>query len=313
RLLADDVTEERLACLMAEQGGRMCIASDEDTILQNVAGRYASGRSSFNVFLKGYSGTEPITYDRKKDSQYFTVRRPRLSVVITVQPSVIEGLAKDRTMKEKGLLGRFLYSIPPSMVGDRATDTLGVPPELGEAYRQLVRSLSSLPAPGEDEDIPRLRLSAEAREMHTKLQQWIEPRLRPRSGDLFEITSWANKFCGNVARIAGVLHCVEHRAACLSLEVSGDTMFNAIRIGMYLLEHAKGAFGAMGRTDAEADAAMLEAWLRSNCAGTSFTRRVVYKSGPHPLRDAKKLGAALEFLVETGVLKAAGSGWQLAG
>ncbi|MFI5301744.1 MAG: DUF3987 domain-containing protein, partial [Polyangiales bacterium] len=96
RLLVDDCTVERLASLMAEQHGRLCVASDEASIMSIVAGRYAKdGKASFEVLLKGYSGTE-IRIDRQsKDRPPVYVRRPRLTVCLAVQPSVIAGMSRD--------------------------------------------------------------------------------------------------------------------------------------------------------------------------------------------------------------------------
>ena len=50
RLLADDVTPEALASLMAENGGRMGLISDEGGIFDVIAGRYSSGKANLGVF-----------------------------------------------------------------------------------------------------------------------------------------------------------------------------------------------------------------------------------------------------------------------
>ena len=55
RLLADDVTPEATASLLADHGGRIAIISAEGGIFDTIAGRYAK-TVNLDVFLKGHSG-----------------------------------------------------------------------------------------------------------------------------------------------------------------------------------------------------------------------------------------------------------------
>src|SRR6185369_1579871 len=52
QLIADDVTSETAATLLAEQGGRLAVLSPEGGIFATLAGRY-SGTPNLEVFLKG--------------------------------------------------------------------------------------------------------------------------------------------------------------------------------------------------------------------------------------------------------------------
>lgn len=51
RLIADDVTTEAAASLLAEQGGRLAVLSAEGGIFSTLAGRYSGGVASLEVFL----------------------------------------------------------------------------------------------------------------------------------------------------------------------------------------------------------------------------------------------------------------------
>ncbi|GAA4550260.1 DUF3987 domain-containing protein [Pseudonocardia xishanensis] len=64
RLIADDVTTEAAASLLAEQNGRLAVLSAEGGIFSTLAGRYSSGVPSLEVFLKGHSG-DLLRVDRK--------------------------------------------------------------------------------------------------------------------------------------------------------------------------------------------------------------------------------------------------------
>jgi hypothetical protein len=56
RLLADDATPEAVAGLLADQKGRLAIASTEGGIFDIVGGRYSDSTPNLDVYLKGYSG-----------------------------------------------------------------------------------------------------------------------------------------------------------------------------------------------------------------------------------------------------------------
>ena len=122
----DDVTPEKLANLLARQGGRMLLASAEGTAFEIAKGRY-SETANFDVFLKGHSGdplrTNRITWRGER------VDRSALSCALAVQPDVIRGLAEQTSMKGHGFLARWFYSIPRSRVGARCI----APPAIGGA------------------------------------------------------------------------------------------------------------------------------------------------------------------------------------
>ena len=64
RLLADNVTPEAAASLLAEQGGRLAVLSAEGGIFDILAGRYSGGMPDLDVWLKGHAG-DPLRVDRK--------------------------------------------------------------------------------------------------------------------------------------------------------------------------------------------------------------------------------------------------------
>lgn len=56
RLIADDVTPEAAASLLAEQGGRLAIISAEGGVFDIIAGRYTNNVPNMDLWLKGHSG-----------------------------------------------------------------------------------------------------------------------------------------------------------------------------------------------------------------------------------------------------------------
>ena len=78
-----------------------------------MAGRYDKG-TNLDVYLKGHAG-EPITVDRigRKSNH---IPGPRLSMMLAIQPQVLNGLMDNPTFRGRGLCGRFLYGDAESLI-----------------------------------------------------------------------------------------------------------------------------------------------------------------------------------------------------
>jgi hypothetical protein len=257
RLLADDVTPEATASLLAEQGGRLAIVSAEGGVFDTLAGRYSNGIPSLDVFLKGHAG-DPLRVDRKgRDPEH--VARPALTLALMVQPAVLEAIARHDVFRGRGLLARFLYAIPPSRVGRRTVGAPSVPEDVSTAYHELVRGLALNLADWTDPAI--LRLTPDAGQAVLDLERRVEPTLGP-DGELRHMADWGSKFVGATVRIAGLLHLAEHPDDGFRRAVGVGTVRNAIRVGDFFLEHAVAAFDAMRTDPAKADAHVLLDVLR---------------------------------------------------
>ena len=143
RLLADDATPEALASLMAAQGGRVAVLSDEGGVFDLMAGRYSNG-PNLDLYLKGWSGT-PHRVDRKGRPAEF-IAHPALTMALAVQPDVLRSIASQPGFRGRGLIARFLYAVPQSPLGHRLIDPPAVPDDDQAAYADnlaaLVRSLA---------------------------------------------------------------------------------------------------------------------------------------------------------------------------
>jgi hypothetical protein len=117
RLIADDVTTEAAASLLAEQGGRLAVLSAEGGIFSTLAGRYSGGVPSLEVFLKGHAG-DLLRVDRKgRPAEH--VASPALTLGLALQPEVLTDIARMPGFRGRGLLARILYSVPENTVGRR--------------------------------------------------------------------------------------------------------------------------------------------------------------------------------------------------
>lgn len=263
QVFCDDVTPEKLGELIARQGGRMLQASPEGTAFEIAKGRY-SEKANFDVYLKGHAG-DPLRADRvsrpgdKAD-------QPALSVALAVQPDVIHGLADQATMRGRGFLARFLYSMPTSRVGARR---IAPPPVLGSVSRQFhecMLTLWRLPGATDDSGRPAphlLRFSPDADAAMRTFETWLEPLLAEGQA-LSYLAGWANKLAGAIARIAAILHVAEAIGNNVPWQrpVSVATVAAAIRLGRdYLLPHAQAAFGVMAADGRTEDARRVLLWV----------------------------------------------------
>ena len=251
RLVASDVTTEKLAVLMAENNGRIAILSPEGDIFKLMAGRYSkSGTANFDNYKKAWTGGEPIRDDRMSRKGTH-VKKPALTQGLTVQPVVLEDLKEKKAFKGEGILGRILFSIPESPVGSRKVGN--EVPELSEiAVMRYKKGLSVLlnTRPKDENDSGEwephiIKLSPEALKIRNDFEREIESKLGPE-GELHAIADWGSKLVGNITRVAGLLHIAgqvdaqEGQAArdIWSKPINPEVMKNAVKLGQSLIEHA---------------------------------------------------------------------------
>lgn len=273
QLVADDVTPERAASILCDQGGRLAVLSAEGGIFQILAGRY-SGAPNFDLFLKGHAG-DLLRVDRRDRMEH--VESAILTLGLAVQPDVIREIATGPGFRGKGLLGRFLYSLPESNIGSRNVDPDPVPEDVAANYEErLMRMVVHL---FDWTDPIRLQLSPEADELRLDYARRLEPRLHPRTGDLGHMSDWAGKSVGAIVRIAALLHLADNPTDGYRLPVAGDTMAAAIRIGEYFTRHAEAAFDHMGADPEVERARLLLDWLKRKQA-SRFTVREAFSGLP---------------------------------
>lgn len=305
RLVCDDVTPERLSTLLALHGGRMAVFSAEGDLFSILGGRYAANRGpSFAVFLKGHSG-DTLRVDRGgRPPEY--VERPALSVGLTVQPGVIRGLAATPEFRKQGLLARFLYSWPESLLGRRDTDPESIRATVRMGYESMMESLLNIPFSVGQNGRPEpryLTLSHEAREMVIDFLGWIEPQLGPE-GALAHLSDWAGKLAGAAVRIAGNLHLATyaHQEALRQTPINETTMLNARTIAECYLAHARKVFSEMGADAATEDARKVLAWaLRTD--RERFTQTEAHQALRSTFPRADDVPPALTLLEKHGYLR----------
>jgi hypothetical protein len=273
RLVADDITPEAAASLLAEQDGRLAVLSAEGGIFSTLAGRYSGGVPSIEVFLKGHSG-DLLRVDRKGRPPEH-IRQPALTLGLVVQPEVLRAIAAMPGFRGRGLLARILYSLPPNLVGRRKVGAPAVPEDVQDAYVRNIRTLVMTFAEWADPAV--LMLTPEAAAVLLAAEERLEPRLAPDTGDLAGIVDWASKQIGATVRIAGLLHLAEHYADGWGKPISEDTTRAALRMADYFTAHALAAFDHMGVDPVLEAARELYVWLE-RFRPEKFTKRELFSA-----------------------------------
>jgi hypothetical protein len=300
-LWTSDATPERLGTPLGDNEERMAWLSSEGGVFDILAGRYSGGIPNLDLLLKAHSGdAERVERGTRPP---IDLQHPLLTIGISPQPSVLEGLAAKPGFRGRGLLGRFLYLLPESPLGYRSLDTLPMSESTRTAYDRGIRDmLDTYPADEENFRIMyTLRLSREARAEWLAFAHHIERQFRP-GGSLELVTDWGGKAPGAAARIAGVLHCIQYAGRTDVLEISLDTMQSALEIMAVFMRHSIHAMGVMGNDKQIAAAQLVLQWLLRN-HHRQITQRDMFNAlrGRFPKMD--QLTPALEILAERGYIR----------
>jgi replicative DNA helicase len=247
-------------------------------VFDQMAGRYNQAAGpNLGVYLKGHAG-DLLKVDRRgRPSEY--VERPCLTIGLTVQPEVLQGLASRPGFRGRGLLARFLYSLPQSLVGRRQPSAPPIPEAVADRYTLELQALAaSLTRPASDNPTM-LTLDPHADELLLTFERDLEPRLAADSGDLAHLAGWAAKLAGATCRLAALLHLASHLRGGWAQPINANSFAAAIRLADYLIDHARAVFDLMGADPRTDDARWLLDWItRTN--RTQFSRRDAHMAAP---------------------------------
>lgn len=298
-----DATPERLGALLAEHDECMAWLSSEGGVFDLLQGRYSNGIPNLDLVLKAHSG-DAERVDRGSRPPVF-LKGPRLSIGLSPQPDVLRGLAAKPGFRGRGLLGRFLYLLPPSPLGYRALQSNPVPERVRDAYVAGLRAMLDWePATDEHgEEHPHLlRLSEEAYAEWHAFAQAIEVQMQP-GRELEHFTDWAGKAPGAAARLAGVLHGIKHaHGTPWEATITAETMTDTLEIMAVITRHSLAALDMMGADPTIAAARLVWNWIERGRL-ERFTVREAFNALRGTFPRVAMLREALEALEERGYLE----------
>ena len=292
QLIVDDITPETLATVMAQQGGSIALLSAEGGLFDQLAGRYTDGLVNIDIFLKGHSG-DMLKINRRDRSE--TIESPRLTMALAVQPAVLRAAAQKPEFRQRGLLARFLYSMPESNLGSRLIAPQEALQSTREGYFEAITTLKTS---------PKMAFISLTEEADQKLQAWeaqIEKTICP-GGSHAEISDWQGKLAGQTVRLAALLH-LGWNAETLSPwpeKISGETMEQAILLAQYFQIAAQDVFQEMRRSRHLEDVKAIVRFARerSSTPIASFSARDVRQFLRRRFSTMEHVKIVLDFMLE---------------
>lgn len=298
--------------LFSDEGGGFLggHAMNSDNRLKTIAG------------LSNLWGGDPIDRTRSGDGA-LTLYGRRLALHLMVQPVAARPLLSDPIALGQGFLARFLITEPPSAIGTRFSETENVAKVAIVAGGERLKSLLQRPYPVSldtpQELEPRtLNLGQEARQLLAGYYNAVEAE-QGAGKSLEHIRAYASKSAEQAARLAGVLtlwHDVE------TLEVSGQTMADAITLAGFYLEEAKRLSEAALISSETEQAERLRLWIRESWPQIAATNnrssqfilpRDVVRWGPGSMRETAKVKKLINTLVIHGWLATLEKGTEVDG
>jgi hypothetical protein len=298
RIWTSDVTTEHLATMMQDNGESMAVMAAEGGIFDTMAGRYNQGVPNIDLYLMGHAG-DAVRVDRGSKPSV-VLDDPRLTMVLAVQPDVLTSLSTKPGFRGRGLLGRFLFVLPPSNLGKRKGNAERMDSFTLTNYESAIANLLEQ---GHRENAGQVMLELEPYS-YTAWQDFsneIEAGLA--DGGRFEhCRDWAGKLPGAVGRIAGLFHAMQDVSNFAYRPIAPDVMRAAIATGAALAEHALAAFGLMGADPAIEDAKHLLGWIRRKGLA-EFTQRDAHRNHGSRWPKANDMLAGLCVLEERGYIR----------
>lgn len=299
RLIADDATPEKLISLMKENGESMALLSSEGGLFEMLDGKRYSNTPNLDVFLKAYTG-DYLAVDRIGRSSE-VLNNPILTIGLFVQPSVLQGLPA--RLADRGLFGRFLYSVPTSLRGKRDVTPKEIDNEVSQKFYATITAMLELDySPAEP---TMLNLSADAQESFLAFLRDHEESLNDDLASDF-MRSWTERLPAHLLRIASLMHVADQFEARSSMNhiISADTMQRVLRSKQYFIDHAMAAFGCI-KSDEEIESAKYLWNVLVNEGKQEYRKQYVWQKTKGKFSRVERLDAAISILRQRSYLDVA--------
>lgn len=267
-------------------------------LFQSEAASFLGGYAMQKEVLLRTSGTlaalwsgEMLSQQRVKE-RFLGVNR-RLTIHLQGQREVVEEFVNNDKLKSQGLLQRFLFAEPTSMIGTRLHRPRNIRTNSDYLeYQDKISSLLSAPmqvGPGGHPAFRTIELSDDAYAFWISVHDDIEQRSAP-DGELYEFRAYAAKLAEQILRLAAVMsNYDDHEAESISLAC----MENAVELADYYLAQALNILGG-GATPQLKQAEELLIWMKTQSSPIAL--REIYRFGPQFVRSAASARTYLEIL-----------------
>jgi hypothetical protein len=247
RVHVNDTTLEALIPILKENPRGVMLERDELVGWVKAMDQYkAGGKGAERQYWLSAWSNRPVSVDRKGQSGPTSVLRPFVSVVGSIQPSVLPELAENR---EDGMLERFLFAYPETLNAMWTEDE--VSDAAKAAYQDLYERLRDLGMEADELGDPiekPVTFSTEAKQLYvaTYNNHRLEMSL---PGFPSYLRSPFSKLEAYFLRITLILAACRFTLDGLAERVEAGDVLRALALTDYFKEQARRVFGALGGQD----------------------------------------------------------------
>lgn len=271
QLTISDSTPEALVQALVDNRECLGMVLAEDTLFQQIAGMY-SGTPNLGIYLSSYDEEKYIVNRVGKGVR--VLWNPALAIGMLVQPHVVEGAARIPGARSSGLLGRWIFSVPKSLMGERLIETPSLDEDAAKAWADVVEGLLAMPV--RPDDVPLVRLDDDAHRLLTGFRAWLEPTQKEVVGRYAHMTDWTGKVAGTVLRLSGIYHFATGRTT--DDRINAECMTWAVNLGRWACGQAEYVHRFWRTAESNPGVEWILKWLRTRDSDT-FTRRDLTRSG----------------------------------
>lgn len=305
-------TIDGLLKVAGESRGSLLVATDEAAVFAN---SYSMASRDLMRTCAAYSSLWDASpqFMARAATDHREVVGKRVGICLLAQHEAVAKLISNDQARAQGILGRFLMTMPKSLVGERkysypsdeALATL-------EAFHKRVLNTLEMPLPlakGSDSELePRpIRLSDKAVDVFVAFHDEVEAKLA-EGKKFYPVREFAAKAAEHAVRLAATIAVFHNRKA---KEITAARMRDGVTLAKYYLNEALRIAVAEGDPDLLLAEKTL-AWLRhrgKEIVGLSE----MYRLGPPDLRQAAKARKIAGILIEHGYLAPIEGGAEIGG
>jgi len=240
RMVVGDTTPTALLDTIAELATGTALICDEAGFEGWLTGGGPVGNQAAATLNRVWSGG---TVTRGRQGRGIRIDNAALTLLIGVQPKILEPLLRHGSLRARGFTLRMLYCAPAYR--RRNLPGPDIRPSVENSYTRHIHALMALPGWGAVE-LPVLRVTAVAARLNYAFANQVEDRRD--GGDLHPVEDYAGRFTSNVPRLAGLLHFARHAGSSwdfiLSTPISEETMQHAVEIAEFFLGQGAAMFGS---------------------------------------------------------------------
>jgi len=273
RLIAENVTTEKLAIMLQAGGEQIAVLSpDCGEVVQNLRGRYTDGKEDESLLLKAFSG-DPVRVDRVM-REAVTLTRPCITLCLIGTPDILTAMYGNARFRVGGFLPRCLPVASASVMKRDDGTRRGIVPDVAGAWNGRIRELFEAFHNAPEPSVIQATSGAEQvfRDCHNAVADAMH------AGSLSPaLEAFAARKAEQAKRLALSLHALAHGSRAADVPLAVDTAKHAVSLAEWFYQTSTRLL-----SDALADEARADA--------DKLAERIERTGGVMTLRDLKNNG-----------------------